>query len=182
MSGHSTAGPSMAGPSTAGPSMAGPTTAGLSMAGPTTAGPSMSAPSNSTTSMSTPNMSPSQSAEDDARRTAEARTAVTATLSSVGSAYDIDLQRRAADLHANSKVIEKQERELINQTAGLAKQSAQWEKMISKSTKQLNEIGDVQNWAEVMERDLLRIEETLRLVEGRPDEGNISGTNGPRTR
>lgn len=127
--------------------------------------------------MSTSSLSPPQTAEDDAKRTAEARAAVTATLSSVGSAYDNDLQRRAADLHANSKAIEKQERELVKQTAGLAKQSAQWEKLIGKSTKQLNEIGDVQNWAEVMERDLLRIEETLRLVEGSPDQDNASGTN-----
>lgn len=156
-----------------------PSIAGPSMSTPSMSEPSVSTPSMVTPSMSTSSMSPPQSAEDDTRRTAEARAAVTATLSSVGSAYDTDLQRRAADLHANSKAIEKQERELIKQTAGLAKQSAQWEKIIGKSTKQLNEIGDVQNWAEVMERDLLRIEETLRLVEGRPDQGNISGTNGP---
>ncbi|QDS73825.1 hypothetical protein FKW77_006348 [Venturia effusa] len=150
------------------------------MSGPNVSTPDMTDSSTSTTpKMSTSSTSPSQSAEDDARRTAEARAAVTATLSAVGSVYDTDLQRRAADLHTNSKAIEKQERELIKQTVGLAKQSARWEKLIGKSTKQLNEFGDVQNWAEVMERDLLRIEETLRLVEGRPDQGNMSGTNGP---
>jgi len=126
---------------------------------------------------STPSISP-QTSEEDAKRTAEARAAVTATLKSVGSSYNTDLQQRAADLHANSKAIEKQERELAKQTAALAKQSAQWEKLIGKSTKQLNEIGDVQNWAEVIERDLLVIEETLRLAEGRPDQANASGTNG----
>jgi hypothetical protein len=121
----------------------------------------------------------SQSTEstDAEKRTAEARAAVTASLSSVGSSYDADLQRRAADLHANSKAIERQEKELAKQTAELAKQTAQWQKLGDKSLKQLNEIGDIQNWAEVIERDLLIVEETLRLAEGRADEGNASGTN-----
>jgi hypothetical protein len=120
----------------------------------------------------------SQSSGDSARRTAEARDAVTASLSSVGSTYDADLQRRAADLHSNTKAIEKQEKELINQTAALAKQTAQLQKLADTSTNGLKGIGDVQNWAEVIERDLLVIEETLRLAEGRVDAQNASGTHG----
>jgi hypothetical protein len=81
------------------------------------------------------------------------------------------------DLHANSKAIEKQEKDLAKATAALAKESAKWAKMADKTTKQLNEFGDVQNWAEVLERDLLVLEETVRLVDGRPDEGNVSGVN-----
>jgi len=119
----------------------------------------------------------SQTSESE-RRTAEARDAVTASLSSVGSTYDSDLQRRAADLHTNSKAIEKQEKELIKQTAALGKQTAQWEKLVDTSTKELKKIGDVQNWAEVMERELLVIEETLRLAEGRAVTENASGTPG----
>jgi Skp family chaperone for outer membrane proteins len=133
----------------------------------------MSTGATSSTAVASPTLS-----DDSQRRTAEARDAVTATLSSVGSSYDAELQRRAADLHANSKAIEKQENELKKQTAALAKQTAQWEKLVDTSTKKLKEIGDVQNWAEVMERDLLVIEETLRLVEGRPEAESASGTNG----
>ena len=110
------------------------------------------------------------------RQQAEARAAVIASLNSVGSSYTADLQARAADLHANAAVLTKQERELNKQTDALAKQTVQWKKLADTTTKQLNEFGDVQNWAEMIERDLLVVEETMRLVEGREPSDNISGT------
>ncbi|KAJ9649423.1 hypothetical protein H2199_000198 [Coniosporium tulheliwenetii] len=115
---------------------------------------------------------------DSARRTAEARAAVTASLSSVGSSVDVGLRARAKDLHANEAAILEQEKELAKQTAALKKEAAQWQKLADTSTKQLNEIGDIQNWAEMIERDLLVVEETLRLAEGKPAADNASGTNG----
>ncbi|KAF2143276.1 uncharacterized protein K452DRAFT_168544 [Aplosporella prunicola CBS 121167] len=115
---------------------------------------------------------------DTDRRTAEARAAVTASLSSVGSSMDTEMRTRAADIHANAIAIEKQEKDLVKQTAALTKQSAQWQKMADTSTKKLNEIGDLQNWAEMIERDLLVVEETLRLVEGREPPDTASGTSG----
>ncbi|KAF2834164.1 hypothetical protein M501DRAFT_1001475 [Patellaria atrata CBS 101060] len=99
------------------------------------------------------------------QRTAEARAAVIASLSSVGHSVDAEIRTRASDLHSNSAAIAKQEKELAKQTAALAKQTAQWTKLVDTSTKRLNEIGDAQNWAELMERDLLVLEETLRLAE-----------------
>ncbi|KAK3045235.1 hypothetical protein LTS18_014263, partial [Coniosporium uncinatum] len=111
-------------------------------------------------------------------RTAEARAAVSASLASIGGSYDKDMRRRAADLHSNSAAIAKQEKELAKQTAALAKHSAQWQKMADTSTKKLNEIGDIQNWAEMIERDLLVVEETLRLAEGTAPRESASGTNG----
>jgi len=127
------------------------------------------------------------STTDSARRTAEARAAVTASLASVGTSLDAELRTRTADLHTNSLAISKQENELAKQTAALAKESAQWEKLLSGGTKKLNEVGDIQNWAEMIERDLLVLEETVRVVEegksgnsvGRKErEENASGTGG----
>ncbi|KAF2792544.1 hypothetical protein K505DRAFT_326082 [Melanomma pulvis-pyrius CBS 109.77] len=112
------------------------------------------------------------------RRTAEARAAVTASLASIGGSVDNEMRTRAADLHSNAEAIAKQEKELAKQTAALAKQSAQWQKLAGTSTKKLNEIGDIQNWAEMIERDLLVLEETLRLVEGKAPPETASGTSG----
>lgn len=99
--------------------------------------------------------SPPPTAAETARRTAEARAAVTASLSSVGASLDHEMRTRTADLHANAAAISKQEKELARQTAGLAKQSAEWDKLLQNGTKKLNEVGDIQNWAEMLERDLL---------------------------
>jgi len=99
--------------------------------------------------------------------TPSAHAAITTTLTTLGSAHDTKLQQRAADLHANAAAIAKQEKELAKQTAALAKESKKWQSQADKATKRLNEVGDVQNWAECIERELLVLEETLKLVEGR---------------
>jgi K+-sensing histidine kinase KdpD len=123
-------------------------------------------------------MSSPSSSSDAARRTAEARAAVTASLASVGASVDNDLRTRTTDLHSNSEAISKQEKELAKQTKALAKESAQWEKLLNGGTKKLNEVGDIQNWAEMIERDLLVLEETVRLVDGKKAEDTASGTGG----
>lgn len=89
-----------------------------------------------------------------------------ASLESAGSNYDSKLQRRAADIHENAAAISLQESDIKKNTAALAKESMKWQKELEKATKGLNEFGDMQNWAEMMERDFMVLEETLRLVEG----------------
>lgn len=112
---------------------------------------------------------------DSSREQAEARAAVLASLQAAGSSYDSQLQRRAADLHDNAGAIAKQEEELRKAAAALAKESAAWEKEVGRATRSLNEIGDVQNWAEMIERDLLLVEETLRLADGGAEVESASG-------
>ncbi|KAK7553449.1 hypothetical protein IWX49DRAFT_561094 [Phyllosticta citricarpa] len=114
---------------------------------------------------------------ENEQRIAEARAAVTASLSSVGGSMDTELRTRAADIHANAATIEKQEKEIAKQTAALAKETAKWEKLANQNVKKLNEMGDLQNWAEMIEHDLLVVEETLRLAEGRAEPENASGTS-----
>lgn len=114
-------------------------------------------------------------ASDDNRAQAEARAAVLASLESAGSGYDSQYQRRATDIHANAAAIAKQEAQLKKQTAALAKESAKWQKELDKATKGLNEFGDMQNWAEMMERDFMVLEETMRLVEGGETVESASG-------
>lgn len=109
------------------------------------------------------------------REQEEARVAVLASLESAGSNYDHQFQRRAADLHANATAIAKQEAAVQAQTSILARESAKLQKELDKATKGLNEIGDVQNWAETIERDLLVLEETLRLINGQDEQETASG-------
>lgn len=107
-------------------------------------------------------MAPSDKTE---KPIAEAHAAVVASLGATGTALEGELKNRATDVHANSDVIAEQEIELARQTASLARQGEQWQKFADSSTKKLNEFGDIQNWAEMIERDLLVVEETLNLVE-----------------
>lgn len=115
------------------------------------------------------------SSSESSRAQEEARAAVLASLESAGSNYDNQFQRRATDLHSNATAIAKQEAELKKHTSTLAKETAKWQKELDKATKSVNEIGDVQNWAEMMERDFLVLEETLRLVENGEETANASG-------
>ncbi|KAI1934100.1 hypothetical protein LOZ58_002468 [Ophidiomyces ophidiicola] len=97
--------------------------------------------------------------------TSEARAAFLASLKSVGSNLDSDLRSRATNLHENAAILQKQEDELKRTTKQLFKQGNELEKLSDQGHQGLKEVGDLQNWAEMMERDLLVVEETLRLAE-----------------
>jgi hypothetical protein len=109
------------------------------------------------------------------QRTLEAKAAFTASLRSAGANYDASLRERTRTLHENAAALDKQEAELARTTADLARQNEQWAKVADTAREGLKEIGDVQNWAELIERDLLVVEEMLREVEGREDGGVAEG-------
>ena len=109
------------------------------------------------------------------RAQAEARAAVLASLEAEGSKYDSQFQRRANDLHKNAAAISKQETEVRKSTAALAKESVKYQKELDKTTKDMKAFGDMQNWAEMTERDFLVLEETLRLAEGGVEMESASG-------
>jgi hypothetical protein len=89
--------------------------------------------------------------------------------------------------------LDNQSKQLRNKTNQLAKTTKQWGGMAdsargklkvcarlpslekSRITYGLQEIGDIQNWAELIEHDLLLIEETLRIVH-EEDYDQSSGT------
>lgn len=109
--------------------------------------------------------SPMSPAPQSARQIAEARAALEASMNNVGSALDANLRARAQDLHTHSAVLEKQQKDLIKSTEGLRKETDKLKKLAVDGGKKVKELGDVQNWAEMLERDFLVLEETLRLVE-----------------
>ncbi|KAF2724033.1 hypothetical protein K431DRAFT_202623, partial [Polychaeton citri CBS 116435] len=105
------------------------------------------------------------SSDRSSRAQAEARAAVLASLQSAGSSYDAQMQQHARDIHSNAAAIGKQEADMRKHSKALGKESAKWQREIDKTTNGLKGFGDLQNFAEMMERDLLVIEETMRLVE-----------------
>lgn len=133
----------------------------------------MSSTTAPTTSQTVPPSSTSASTTSsppDPAQTQEARTAFLASLSSTGTSALQPLEQRARDIHTNSAPISAQEASVQNQTSSLAKENQSYEKMLGDAGGQLKEIGDVQNWAEMLERDLLVLEETMGIVEEEEDQ------------
>lgn len=83
-------------------------------------------------------------------------------------------------MHSNASAIDKQQTSLSKESKGLAKENAKLEKEVDKALKGMREFGDVQNWAEMLERDFCVLEETMRLVEGGMEVENESGGSGWR--
>lgn len=125
--------------------------------------PKMTDPTPPQQQPATPTTSTTTTAEDQQKK--EALAAFTATLHSVGTNLETPLRDRAATITANAAALEKQERELAESTARLARSNQQWGGIAEETREGLKEIGDVQNWAEMIERDLLVLEEMMDGVE-----------------
>ncbi|KAI1447589.1 hypothetical protein F5Y02DRAFT_31745 [Annulohypoxylon stygium] len=98
----------------------------------------------------------------------EARAALVASMSNM---LDSELQSRASLLHSNAAALTKQEKDVAKGTEALRKENDKLEKLARDTERKIKELGNVQNWAEVLERDFLVLEETMRLVrEGSGDD------------
>lgn len=97
------------------------------------------------------------------RHIAEARAAVVA---SMGNMLDTELQGRAAILHDNAAALDKQERDVVAATEALWREREKLAREADGAARKLREVGNVQNWAEVLERQFLVLEETVRLAGG----------------
>lgn len=103
----------------------------------------------------------------------EALAAFTATLHSVGTNLEAPLRDRASTIQSNAAALQTQETQLAESTARLAQQNTQWTGLADETREGLKEIGDVQNWAEMIERDLLVLEETMDGVEAKERETGV---------
>ncbi|TVY25135.1 hypothetical protein LHYA1_G006470 [Lachnellula hyalina] len=114
------------------------------------------------------------------RQIAEARIALEASMTNIGSSLDTSLKSRAQTLHSNSAALAKQEKDLLKETARLKKETERLGKVAGEGARKVKELGNVQNWAEVLERDFLVLGETIRLANGGRDEwsGSESGSEG----
>ncbi|GFP58309.1 hypothetical protein TASIC1_0010012000 [Trichoderma asperellum] len=129
---------------------------------------SASSPSvSSTTAAASPALQPTLPSAETQRHVAEARAAVVA---SMGNMLDSELQSRAGILHENAAALEKQERDVLRATEGLRKETQKLKAEADKAARRVKELGNVQNWAEVLERGFLVLEETVRLANGGEDD------------
>ncbi|KAI1343909.1 hypothetical protein F5Y15DRAFT_181492 [Xylariaceae sp. FL0016] len=106
-------------------------------------------------------LSPHLPSQETQLHIAEARAALVASMSNL---LDNSLQGRASLLHANAAALGKQERDVARATEGLRKENEKLAKVAKDAGRKIKELGNVQNWAEVLERDFLVLEETVRLV------------------
>jgi hypothetical protein len=106
---------------------------------------------------------------------AEARTALVASMSNL---LDSELQSRAAVLHANAAQLSRQERDVQRATEGLRKENEKLARAARDAGRKIKETGNVQNWAEVLERDFLVLEETVRLARRGRARGDASRSRG----
>jgi hypothetical protein len=85
-------------------------------------------------------------------------------MQNIGSSLDVTLKSRAQNLHSNSAQLEKQQKELVKETEKMRKETDKLKKVADEGARRVKELGNVQNWAEMLERDFLVLEETMRLV------------------
>ncbi|KAI1175162.1 hypothetical protein F4777DRAFT_343365 [Nemania sp. FL0916] len=133
--------------------------------------------STSTTNTSTNHSPPPRNSQ---LHVAEARAALVASMSNM---LDSELQSRAAVLHSNAAVLSRQEQDVAKATEGLRKENDKLAKVVKDAGRKIKELGNVQNWAEVLERDFLVLEETMRLVrnggaESEDEDGTCSECSG----
>ncbi|KAI8639714.1 biogenesis of lysosome-related organelles complex 1 subunit 1 [Parasitella parasitica] len=75
------------------------------------------------------------------------------------------------EIFSRQKELEQQSRKLANQTTKYASQTQQWLTLVDDFNMSLKELGDVKNWAEIMEHDMKTVMATLEFVH----QGTIDG-------
>ncbi|KAI8887459.1 GCN5-like 1 [Backusella circina FSU 941] len=76
-----------------------------------------------------------------------------------------------SEMFIRQKELEQESRKLANQTSRYANQTQQWLSLVDNFNIALKELGDVKNWAEIMENDMKVVMSTLEYV----NQGTIAG-------
>jgi hypothetical protein len=97
-------------------------------------------------------------------------------MTNIGNQHFSSLQSRAQNLHANTAQLDKQQKDVVKATEGLKKETEKLKKWADEGQKMVKELGNVQNWAEMLERDFLVLGETIRLANGGSETGSGSGS------
>lgn len=79
---------------------------------------------------------------------------------------DSELGWRATAIHDNATVLDRQAKDVQRATDALRRENDKLAREADVAARKLKELGNVQNWAEVLEREFMVIEETVRLANG----------------
>ncbi|KAF9927404.1 hypothetical protein FBU30_003262 [Linnemannia zychae] len=71
------------------------------------------------------------------------------------------LSGRVSQIFLNQKDLEQEARNLSLQTARYSKQTAQWLTLVEQFGSALKELGDVQNWVQVIQKDMEQVTRSL---------------------
>ncbi|KAG0321067.1 biogenesis of lysosome- organelles complex 1 subunit 1 [Podila horticola] len=71
------------------------------------------------------------------------------------------LSNRVSQIFVNQKDLEQEAKNLSLQSARYAKQTTQWLALVSQFDSALKELGDVQNWVQVIEKDMEQVTRAL---------------------
>lgn len=74
------------------------------------------------------------------------------------------INQGVARVFSNQKKIESETKHLENEAAKLHKQTNSWIQLIEDFSDALKEIGDVENWAQVIEQDMREVSSALEHV------------------
>lgn len=85
-----------------------------------------------------------------------------ASANAAAAAVVAETSMRTAELHHGSRRIEQDLRELNSHTETMHKRVQEWASMLVKFNAALKEMGDVSNWATVIDRD---VQDTVRVLE-----------------
>ncbi|CAI2186930.1 18206_t:CDS:2 [Funneliformis geosporum] len=98
------------------------------------------------------------------RNTEQLRKEAIQAVNEVTDSLSDTLNERVSAVFKTQREIESEARRLSSQSAKYTKQTKQWLNMLEGFNSALKELGDVQNWAEIIEKDMREIAMTMEFV------------------
>ncbi|ORE08192.1 biogenesis of lysosome-related organelles complex 1 subunit 1-like protein [Rhizopus microsporus var. microsporus] len=74
------------------------------------------------------------------------------------------VNEEVSDIFAKQKELEQQSKRLATQVTKYINQTQQWLSLVDNFNHSLKELGDVKNWAQIMEHDMKTVMTTLEFV------------------
>jgi uncharacterized protein (DUF885 family) len=105
-----------------------------------------------------------EAADKQRKQTDQKRKEVLESVTKVTDSMVDSVNRGVARVFANQKKIEQETKQLEMNATKFNKQAQQWNLMVANLGNALKEIGDVENWASVIEADLIEISRALEFL------------------